>query len=428
MTSASSPLLAALRRHWLLILVTGLVFGLAGAGWALTRPVRYTSTATVLLDPLIGAPYTGQTGKAADGSMQEERALLLSSANLAEAATKAGADVTVSDLRQGVDAQVVSNTTIIEVTYTADDRESAQTGAQAVADVYLTRRKAEGVAEVTAQLAALKKEQDANTKRIEDQTAALAEAQSQKDSPKAKALNAELASLTDQGTELLRQGSQLRQTLLNAGSVIEPAAPGASLSRLFDLAVVAIATVVGLLLGLGIGLWRRIRDSRVHGPQDVLNELVLAHVRTGDPDLVEPVTATGVGSETEESYRRLRIAVSAAVTRPAVVTVTSVGSPLAAAAAGANLAVSATHTGASVVLVDASPECGLSGATALLRGQPGPGLVEALTDSSRSAPCCSAASGAPSCSPRATARSRWPRRCRATRRPCSATSGWASTT
>ena len=87
-----------------------------------------------------------------------------------------------------------------------------------------------------------------------------------------------------------------------------------------------------------------------------------------------------VGTEAEEAYRKLRIAVFAATTRPSVITVASVDSPLAAAAAGANLAVSATHTGASVVVVDASPECGRSGAWALLRTAAGPGLTEALAE------------------------------------------------
>ncbi len=382
MTTASTPLLAALRRHWLLILVTGLIFGAGAGAWALTRPVPYTSTATVLLEPMIGAAYSGQTGKAAEGGMQTERATLLSTGTLTEAAKKAGGDVTVPRLRDGLAVEVVSNTSMLQVTYTAADPASARAGAQAVADSYLALRKAAGTKALADRLAALKKEQEQSNQDIAAKTKELAEAQDKKDQDAAKAFQAELTSLTDHATELLRDASTARQSSLAPGSVIEPAGIGTGLSRLFDVGVVAVATLVGLLLGLGIGLFRRMRDSKVHGPQDVVNELVLAYVPTGDPELPEPVSATGVGTVAEEAYRKLRIAVAASVQRPAVITVTSVDGPAAAAAAGANLAVSASHTGASVVLVDAAPEAGLSGASALLRGQPGPGLVEGLTDSS----------------------------------------------
>lgn len=378
MTGAPTPLLAALRRHWLLILVTGLIFGLAGTAWALTRPVRYTSTTTVLVQPLIGNPFTGQTGKGADSAMQIERAQLLSTSSLSDAVQKAGAGITVADLKQGVDVQVVSNTTMLQITYTAADPRSSKAGAQAVADSFLARRKATGAAAQTAKLAALKKEQDDIAKTIATQTKALAEAQKKKDSDTARPLNAQLSTSLDHATKLLGDISAVREAPVDPGSVIEPAPAGTGLSRLFDAAVVGGSAAIGLLLGLGLALLRRIRDNRVHGPEDVVNELVLAYVPAGDTSLSEPVSAIGVGTVAEEAYRKLRIAVAASVQRPAVVTVTSVGATTAASAAGANLAVSISHTGASVVLVDAAPESSLSGATALLRGRSGPGLAEAL--------------------------------------------------
>jgi polysaccharide biosynthesis transport protein len=378
MTSAPSPLLAALRRYWVLLLIFGVIFAGAGAAWALTRPVQYTSIAKVLVNPLIGTPFSGQsTGKATDNSLQTERVLATAADTLTEASKRSG--LSLATLRAGVSAQVPSSTQILQVSFSSGDPAVARKGAQAVADAYLARRKAAATAEIASRTASLKGEQEQTQKELVAAAKKLA-GLSAKDVAGTKAAQADLAERTTHATELLSQASQLRQTSLDAGSVIEPASTPTTASRLFDVVTVGAALVVGLLVGLGLALLRTMTDRRIRGPEDVANELVLAHVPTGNTDLAEPVSATGVGSEAEEAYRKLRIAVLAATGRPSVITIASVGSPLAAAAAGANLAVSATHTGASVVVVDASPECGRSGAWALLRTAAGPGLTEALAE------------------------------------------------
>lgn len=380
MTSAPSPLLAAMRRYWLILLVSALVFGAAGAAWALTRSAAYTSTVKVLVNPLIGTPFSGQAGKAADASLQTEKSLAASSATLAEAATKAGGGLTGAALKSGLDIQVPSSTQILQISFTSASRALAPKGAQAVADTYLAQRKSTATAEVANRLDLVKKEQSDNEKAIIDVAKKLQTATEKKDDAAKTTLQSDLTSLTTHSTELLGTASELRRAPLDPGSVLEAAGAPTAASRLLDLAAIGAAIAIGLLLGLGLALLRTMTDRRIRGPEDVLNELVLAYVPTGTPDLPEPVSATGVGTEAEEAYRKLRIAVFAATTRPSVITVASVDSPLAAAAAGANLAVSATHTGASVVVVDASPECGRSGAWALLRTAAGPGLTEALAE------------------------------------------------
>ena len=109
MTSAPSPLLAAVRRYWVLILLSGLVIGAAGAGWAVQRPALYSASASVLVNPVQGTPFNGQAGRAGDSSLQTERLLVVSPPVLAAASTALHGRPSAAALAGNLDVQIPSS-------------------------------------------------------------------------------------------------------------------------------------------------------------------------------------------------------------------------------------------------------------------------------------------------------------------------------
>ena len=375
MTSAPSPFLAAVRRYWVLILLSGLVVGAAGADRAVQRPALYSASASVLVNPVQGTPFNGQAGRAGDSSLQTERLLVVSPPVLTAASTALHGRPSAAALAGDLDVQIPSSTQVLTITYTTGDPQLAPRVVQAVGDAYLAARQAAGAANQKERLAALATE----LKAVQGSIDATARKLAMTKNPAAQttlrtALDAYSAQLISQENQV----SQIHQVVIDPGSVIDPPGAATRVSRLIEIGMAGGALGLGLLLGLGVGLVRTMTDRKVRGPEDLAGELVLAFVPPGDRGVTEPVSGTGVGSRAEEAYRRLRIATLARSARPGVIILTGVGSPVAAAVAAANLAVSATHTGARVAVVDASPECGAAGACRLLGVPSGPGLAEAL--------------------------------------------------
>ena len=377
MTSAPSPFLAAVRRYWLLILLSGLVIGAAGSAWAAQRPAFYSASASVLVNPIQGTPFNGQTGRAGDSSLQTERLLVVSPPVLTAASSALHGRPSAAAVARGLDVQIPSSTQVLTITYTSGDRLLAPHVVQAVADAYLAARQAAGAANQKERLTALTAQQKTIQASINATARRLAVT---RDAAGQTTLRTALDAYSAQLISMENQISQIHQVVINPGSVIDPPGAATRVSRLVELGMAGGALALGLLLGLGVALLRTMTDRRVRGPEDLAGELVLADVPRLDRRAAEPVSATGVGSPAEEAYRRLRIATLARSSRPGVIIVTGVGSPMSAAVAAANLAVSATHTGASVAVIDAAPECGAEGASALLGVPAGPGLAEALSD------------------------------------------------
>lgn len=122
-----------LRRHWTLLLVTGLIGVAVATGYVFTRPVTYAAAST----GMVVAGDSLSTGGALSGSqVAQQRA----SAYLALLGTQAVADRAAAELKAAgksaaaagkTSAEVVPNTTFLRISATGDTAENAQALANA---------------------------------------------------------------------------------------------------------------------------------------------------------------------------------------------------------------------------------------------------------------------------------------------------------
>ena len=123
------------RRKWLIMFVT-LVFTALAAGYSYTRIPEYTSTATVLVRPILTNPL--ETNPIEQVSVQTELRIATSAAVGQVAADKLGLRRSaVPDLIDNVSVSSPEETQILEISYAAHGRKEAQEGAQGFAEAYL---------------------------------------------------------------------------------------------------------------------------------------------------------------------------------------------------------------------------------------------------------------------------------------------------
>jgi len=123
-------ILHALRVYWWIVLVIAILGALVGAGRAALSTPSYSSTASVLVgaaDPAEGADQTYQSTVPTmiSNSMGTYSALATSGVVLNEVNDRLGLHQPAADLAGRLSATVPLNTSIVEVTATADDPDRA---------------------------------------------------------------------------------------------------------------------------------------------------------------------------------------------------------------------------------------------------------------------------------------------------------------
>jgi uncharacterized protein involved in exopolysaccharide biosynthesis len=182
-----------LRRQWWVVL-TGVVVGLVSGGALIAlSPTTYSSSASILVEPV---PMPGQPGQLAPINLGTEAELARSSRAAQTAAEALGRSP--DHLADAVSVDVVANTSVLLLHFEASTPEGAQAGAQAFAQAYLTNRADVATSSLSQQLTAL-------TKRIDESTAQLAAldariAKPSETSPEWDTLRANRATLTGQIT------------------------------------------------------------------------------------------------------------------------------------------------------------------------------------------------------------------------------------
>lgn len=131
-----------LRRGWPLILL-GLVAGLLlGYGYDQIRPVEYTSTGSLLVEP---AQLNGSTNPLEPEEVATEAKLVEASEVAEWARSSLGLEASVEELAATVTATPVEDTRVIEVTAVRGSAEEAAEVSQAFLDAYLAYRSDLGV-------------------------------------------------------------------------------------------------------------------------------------------------------------------------------------------------------------------------------------------------------------------------------------------
>ncbi|GGL35069.1 hypothetical protein H9L10_01380 [Phycicoccus endophyticus] len=340
----------ALRRHAIVILVLGVVFG--ALGFALTQRSHdvYTSEAKVLIRPTVGNPLSPD----ATSSSQRVTVAMVTEAALVDSPVIADrvAEATgesAADALRSVSADVPANTQLVAITVRSEDPATAQAEAQRFAEEYLAYREEQSTSVTTTEIDNLKKQEESVQKSLAAAGKAAAVTDAQPDA------NAQVQLYAGRLATIQNSIATAQATDIRPGSVVLPATSGSVQRNLMRLALPVLALVIGLALGVAWALLRSRRDDRVRA--------VTGHTLDTVPVLATvPATAPGareVAGEDDaavaESYRLARAALLAEPQRRGrVVAVAGCTPQTSAGDVAANLALSLARAGYSVVLVDAS--------------------------------------------------------------------------
>lgn len=374
-----------LRRRRILIaalVVLGVFLGIAAGA---LRTSTYTSTATLLIQPLPGNPLSPDTATSNTGGVSTA---MSTEANLVNTPAVILRAEQISHLTFAVGGKAISatnpsSTQIVQIAYTAGSADRAQRGAQALAEAYLEARQHRASTYQAKTLVSLERQ--------------AAEAQDSLDDATARAKVAGPNSLAAQQVQIYAgllatikdNISQTKSTSLNPGAIVNPAPVPRSTTGLPPWVVPLGLGVVGLVVGVVLAVWLELRRDvvRVDVETEVEGLPVLATLPASAVSVIGPERTDPSGAE---SLRRLRAGVLAAAKPPRSLAVMSTDVRQSTAPVALNLALALGDLGYRVIVVDAarSGEVG-----SLMRLHPGPGLGDVLDVPDKAVATCQRLNG-----------------------------------
>ncbi|WP_396454094.1 hypothetical protein [Actinomadura sp.] len=343
-------LLSVLRRYVPLLILLAVLGAGAGVGAAIVLPAPYKATATVLVSPLQGNPYSPD-GRGDDLVNLQTEAQLVTTDRVAKiAGEKLG-----HEPEGTVVVDVPPNTQVLNLTYTAKNSANARAGAQAFADAYLAYRQQRAQEVVNNQLTKLKAQSEKVQRQLLKTNRELAAASG----TKRATLQQRVTAYTNQLGVIDEQTNDIGSTPINPGQVITPAGapdgPGQIRTAMFGFG----GLVGGIVLGIAIVLLRERLNQRLRNAEAVegMGVRTLATIPAGGPPGDTLALVAAPKSPPGEAYRRLRAAVVATAPQTPVALLVSSATPGGSARmASANLAVSLAFAGAKTIMIDATTE------------------------------------------------------------------------
>ncbi|OLT27975.1 hypothetical protein BJF79_42175, partial [Actinomadura sp. CNU-125] len=369
---ARGQLVAMLRRRMRLLIALVVAGTVVGVGAGVLLPAEYSATASVLVSPLEGNPYSPE-GRGDDLINLETEAQLVQTDAVAELVQRKLKGEDIATLRSRVSTVVPPNTQILNIVYSAGSGDAAETGARAFAEAYLKYRQQRAQAVIDGKL---KKLEEQAAKVQENMTAAnrqLAGASAAQQS----LLGQRITAYANQLGVIDEQKNDVSSTPVAPGQVINPAAAkgGAGVKRIGIFG--AGGLVAGALLGLALVLTRERLDRRLRTAEQVeaLGLRVLSIVPPGAGG--ELALADGARTPAGDAYRRLRSGIVANIqATPLTMLVASATPATTTSTTGTNLAVALAYAGSDTILVDATADEPDPAASFGL--PPGKGLAEIL--------------------------------------------------
>jgi succinoglycan biosynthesis transport protein ExoP len=343
-------------RKWLVLAVVVLVTGLA-AGYSYSRPEVYSTTAQVLVRPILIQPDDPDP---LDSISMETEAQLVESTPVARLArTSLGTDAGVDDLTKRLSVATPENTQILQITFTDATAEGARAGAQAFARAYLefkAQQAQDAVTDDEARVLDLLKIEDDRIQALDDQIQTLTI-----DDPLWQTLKADRRS-----AEARRQGLHIRlQTIYtlsaDPGEIVQQAErPSMPISPKHQLDL-ALGVLLGLAAGVALASVREQLQDRIQSPsayRKVLKAPTLGLIPESPMlrgDLPRLVTIDAPRSPAAEAYRTLRTNLLAACKGAKIRTILVTGARQGEGktTTAVNLAVALSQVGRSVVLIGA---------------------------------------------------------------------------
>lgn len=343
-------LLSLLRRYMSLLILLAVVGAGAGVAAALVLPAPYQATATVLVSPLEGNPYSPD-GRGDDLVNLQTEAQLVTTDRVAKIAQQKLGHEPEGDIA----VAVPPNTQVLNLTYTASNSANARAGAQAFADAYLAYRQQRAQDVVNNQLAKLKAQAD----KVQRQLLKTNREMAASAGAKRATLQQRVTAYTNQLGVIDEQANDIGSTPINPGQVITPAGapdgPGQIRTALFGVG----GLIGGLVIGVAVVLLRERLNQRLRNAEaiEAMGVRTLASIPAGGPPGDTLALVSAPKSPVGEAYRRLRAAVVATAPQtPVALLVTSATPGGSARLTSANLAVSLAFAGAKTIMIDATTE------------------------------------------------------------------------
>jgi capsular polysaccharide biosynthesis protein len=344
------PLLkAVLRYHWPAVAVTVVACAAIGTVLGLAKGRHYRSTATVLIAPLEGIPYSPesvarQSQANTDAVTDARLAATPAVARLVEGLLRLPPNSLA--WRSKLSVAVVPNTQVVKIDYLSSSPRKARQSAHAFSTAYLRYRAIRSQASVSGQLNSLETRARTVQRRLTEATRALASSHT---SVHRATLNQQVVIYTDQLAALSVQTAQLAGASRDPGQVLTPASSPVA-TGVPTAALSLVGAIAGLLLGLALAFLRESRDGRLRVASEVENAgLALLATLTvppsGPPD-----------AEEIDRYRALRTAVLTHAPAPRVIAVAALSPTILSADVAAGLGTALARAGSEATVVLTSPE------------------------------------------------------------------------
>jgi capsular exopolysaccharide synthesis family protein len=375
--------LHAVRRRWLSVLLVTVVVAGIGLALSLSQSPSYRAHSDVELEPTVSDLSKNAGLDSIDVATQVQLVTSLAVAELVQS------DLQLSerpDLTKRVTVQPVGVSRIIRITATGSTAQGAADFANAVAKAFLTNRGTTAKQLYDAATGSLVQQQDDLTKSIADVEQRLAK------HPRSTRLTTQRQNLLIQLGDISAQLNTLRTAnpgTTGSGQLVSEAVPPAKPYSPRVVLNLFIATVIGLILGVGVALLRDRFDDVLYDPDAV-------RLNAGRWPVIAEIPAFGSGggssvlpadmdphSPAGEAYAGLAVNVRYLLAkamqgqRSAVVLVMSSRSQEGKSTLATNLAISVAKVGIRTTLVDADLR---GGALASMFGLDSelPGLAEGV--------------------------------------------------
>jgi capsular polysaccharide biosynthesis protein len=250
----------SLRRRWPVVLLTTLIGAGLGVGASYAIPATYEATTTVSVNPLNGDPLTATVDASKSVSMPTEAGIVRSSKVTAEAAKVLASTYATDaeDVRDATSVDSPDDSLIQTNRYSGATAEEAAAGADAVAQAYLTSRRADATTQVQRLETAARKQIDAIKLKARNPANRSALAQ--------QSLRIQASSLSTRLAQLGSFDVDPGQIVGEAQTPTEPSTPGA-------VPLGVAGGFLGLLLGIPLALLRRKEDDSEIGGADALHAI-----------------------------------------------------------------------------------------------------------------------------------------------------------
>lgn len=341
------------RRQWPVFAVAAVLAVALSFALLSVLPKSYASSVSVLVSP------TGVTSEATGSrtndsvNLDTEAQVVTSRPVSAAAKDRVESQFTVDQLMSRVSTSVPPNTSILDISFTANTAEGAQLGAEAFASAYLEYRSAQAQAQVQAQLKQLDLKAGQVTSEVRDVNRRL---EFLKEGTAArKNAQQELLSLQRQSEGLDALRLPLETAMTDAGSIINPAPLRKTPVSPNKLFVGSSALALMLMLGLAVAWWRDGHLGRIRLVREIESESLIEVLGTvGDTQLVD-MTSESDGKRGRSSVQQYRRIVHTIENRlnpnGASLLVVGVGAAPHGQEAAHSLGVAILHTGSDVTLV-----------------------------------------------------------------------------